>query len=261
MLTALTRAVSHTLGACELTWLSRQEIDINIAIEQHNEYERALIALGVRVISLPEQPEMPDAVFVEDPLLVLNEVAIVTRMGSVSRRAESDTLAEAISGYRPVRRLDPPATLEGGDVMVMGRDVFVGLSSRTNAAGVRQLAQELEPYGYTVRPVEVRGCLHLKSACCPLGESRILANSARLDTAALGEYRIIEVAADEPDAANILRIGDTVLIPASFPRTQEIIQEEGLAIRTIEISELMKAEAAITCSSIIFDASIRGEKL
>jgi dimethylargininase len=263
MLTALTRAVSRSLGSCELTWRSREEIDIDAAIGQHEGYQDALTALGVRVISLPELPDLPDAVFVEDPLVVVDEVAIVTRMGSLKRRAESQSLAEAISEFRPVRSLRAPATLEGGDVLRMGRDVFVGLSSRTNAAGVMQLREELEPFGYRVRPVEVRGCLHLKSACCPMGDGKILANVAWMDTAPFREYQIVEVAADEPSGANILRIRDTVLMPASFPHTREIILREGLDARTVEISELMKAEAAITCSSVIFDPQppIRAEIL
>ena len=252
MLTALTRAVSRSLASCELTWLDRREIDIELAIEQHKQYERSLASMGVRVISLPEQPDMPDAVFVEDPLVVVDEAAIVTRMGSLSRRAESDSLAEAISAYRPVRHLVDPATLEGGDVMRIGRDVFVGLSSRTNAAGLEQLAKELEPFGYRVLPVEVRGCLHLKSACCSIGGGEILANTAWVDPAPLGRYTIVEVAADEPGAANILRIGDTVLMPSSFPHTREIVRSQGLEILTVDISEMMKAEAAITCSSVIF---------
>jgi dimethylargininase len=251
-MTALTRAVSRSLASCELTWLARQEIDIDLAIHQHERYEHALEAMGIRVISLPEQPEMPDAVFVEDPLLVFDEVAIVARMGSPSRRAESESLSAAISPFRPVRHILEPATLEGGDVMRIGRDVFVGLSSRTNQAGVAQLAHELEPFGYQVRPVEVRGCLHLKSACCSMGDGKILANPTWLDTTPLRAYRIVAVAPDEPGAANILRIGDTVLIPTAFPQTQEILRAEGLAIRTVDISELMKAEAAITCSSVIF---------
>src|SRR5580704_15600153 len=253
MLTALTRAVSRSLASCELTWLDRREIDVELAIEQHKQYERSLASMGVRVISLPEQPDMPDAVFVEDPLVVVDEAAIVTRMGSLSRRAESDSLAEAISAYRPVRHLVDPATLEGGDVMRIGRDVFVGLSSRTNAAGLEQLAKELEPFGYRVRPVEVRGCLHLKSACCSIGGGEILANTAWVDPAPLRRYTIVEVAADEPGAANILRIGDTVLMPASLPHTRQIVRGEGLGVRTVDISELMKAEAAVTCSSVIFE--------
>ena len=259
MLTALTRAVSRSLASCELTWLPREVIDLDLANEQHKQYEQSLAAMGIRVISLPEQPELPDAVFVEDPLLVFDEVAIVTRMGSPSRRAESASLAEAIALFRPVRTLvvdgcESPATLEGGDVMCIGRDVFVGLSSRTNEAGVEQLTRELQPFGYRVRPVEVHGCLHLKSACCSIGDGKILANSAWLDTAPLRDYRIVEVAPDEPGAANILRIGDTGLMPAAFPHTQEIVRNEGLTVRTVEISELMKAEAAITCSSVIFEA-------
>jgi dimethylargininase len=253
MLTALTRAVSRTLTSCELTWLARQEIDIDLANRQHHQYERSLEAMGVRVISLPEQPDMPDAVFVEDPLLVFDEIAIVTRMGSPRRRAESESLSAAISPFRPVRTLLEPSTLEGGDVMRIGRDVFVGVSSRTNEAGIRQLTRELEPFGYRVHPVEVRGCLHLKSACCPMGDGKILANSAWFDTTPLRHYGIVEVSPDEPGAANILRIGDTLLMPAAFPQTREIVDREGLAVRTVDISELMKAEAAITCSSVIFE--------
>jgi dimethylargininase len=253
MATALTRAVSRSLASCELTWLPREKIDIDLAIAQHTRYEQALADLGLRVISLPEEPDMPDAVFVEDPLVVVDELAIMTRMGSVNRRAESESLERAIAPFRPVRRLTEPATLDGGDVMRIGRDIFVGLSSRTNPEGCRQLARELEPLGYRVKPVEVTGCLHLKSACCPLGDAKILANMAWFNAEPLGDYKIVEVAAGEPAAANVLRIGRTVLMPSSFPETEKIVRGEGLDLRTIDISELMKAEAAITCSSVIFE--------
>jgi dimethylargininase len=253
LLTAITRAVSRTLAACELTWLEREPIDIDLAIAQHHDYERALTQMGARVISLPEEPDLPDAVFVEDPLLVFDEIAIVTRPGAQSRRTEGDSLAAAIASFRRVRRMPEPATLEGGDVMRIGRDVFVGLSSRTNTAGIDELTDILGPFGYTVRPVDVRGCLHLKSACCWLGEGKILANRTWLDAAALGGYEIVDVARDEPGAANVLRIGDTVLMPSAFPHTQEIVRGLGLDVFAIDISELMKAEAAITCSSVLFE--------
>ena len=252
-MTALTRAVSPTLEACELTWLPRERIDIRKAIAQHDAYERALTELGLHVISLPAEPDLPDATFVEDPLVVVDEVAIVTRMGAASRRPESESLARAIAPFRSVRRLREPATLEGGDVMRIGRDVFVGLSSRTSEAGIAQLSAELEPFGYRVHPVQVPGCLHLKSACCSLGDGKILANPAWLNPAPLHEYRIIEVPEDEPAAANVLRIGDTVLMPACFPHTAEILLREGFTIKTVDISELIKAEAAVTCSSVIFE--------
>lgn len=251
-MTALTRAISTTLAACELTFLPRERIDIRKAIEQHDAYERALAELGLHVISLPTEPDLPDATFVEDPLVVVNEVAIVTRMGAPSRRPESESLAVAIAPFRPVRRLREPATLEGGDVMRIGHDVFVGLSSRTNEAGIAQLTAELKPFGYRVHRIDVLGCLHLKSACCSLGEGKILANPPWLDLAPLREFDIVNVAHDEPGAANVLRIGDTILMPASFPHTEEILRARGFTLKIIDISELIKAEAAVTCSSVIF---------
>lgn len=250
---AITRAVSRTLASCELTWLPREPIDIDLAIRQHHEYERALTEMGAQIHPLPEEPDLPDAVFVEDPLIVFDELAIVTRPGAASRRAECESLARAIAPFREIRRVTEPATLEGGDVMRVGRDVFVGLSSRTNAAGIEELARMLAPFGYKVHRVEVRGCLHLKSACCSLGDGRILANRQWLDTVPLRDYQLIDVAADEPCAANVLRIGETVLMPAAFPRTQEIVRRLGLMVRAADISELMKAEAAITCSSVLFE--------
>jgi dimethylargininase len=246
--------VSRSLAQCELTWLSREKINFELASAQHERYEEALGCMGVRVISLPEQPDLPDAVFVEDPLIVTDEVAILTRMGAVSRHPEGASLEAAIAGYRPVRRLTEPATLEGGDVMRIGRDVFVGLSSRTNAEGIEQLRGILGPFGYRVRAVEVRGCLHLKSACTSLGDGKILANRSWLDTEALAGYGIVDVAAEEPGAANVLRVGDAVLMPGCFPQTRKIIEAERLRVLAINISELMKAEAAVTCSSVIFEA-------
>lgn len=251
-LVALTRAVSRTLGSCQLTCLERQPIDIELAIAQHRNYERTLRDLGVRVISLPEQPDLPDAVFVEDPLVVFDELAIVAPMGCESRRGESESLAEAISPFRPVRRLREPATLEGGDVMRIGRDIFVGLSSRTNEAGISQLAHELKPFGYRVRAVEVRGCLHLKSACCSIGDGAILANRQWLDERALKGYPIVNVADEEPGSANILSVAGTILMPAAFPQTGRILRRRNADVRTLDISELMKAEAAMTCSSVVF---------
>jgi dimethylargininase len=258
-LTALTRAVSPTLEACELTWQPRERIDIRKAIEQHDAYERALTELGLHVISLPAEPDLPDATFVEDPLVVVDEVAIVTRMGAASRRPESETLAAAIAPFRPVRWLREPATLEGGDVMRIGRDVFVGLSRRTNEAGIAQLTAELEPFGYRVHPIHVLRCLHLKSACCSLGDGKILVSPAwYVDLSRLFDFDIIAVAKDEPGAANVLRIGDTILMPASFPHTEDILRREGFNIKTVDISELIKAEAAVTCSSVIFETTQHG---
>jgi len=254
MLTALTRTVSPAMGSCELTYLPRQEIKIPKAIEQHDRYKKCLAELGVRVISLPAEPAMPDAVFVEDPVVVVDEVAVIARMGAESRRKEAASLAEALSAFRPLQHLREPATLEGGDVLRIGSTVFVGLSPRTNKAGVSQLAAELEPFGYQVRPVPVRECLHFKTACSYVGEETLLVNRAWLDTAPLAGWKLLDVAEDEPWAANALRIGETVLLPASFPHTKAILRRAGLRVYALDLSELQKAEGSVTCMSVIFES-------
>jgi len=253
MLTAITRAVSPSIGRCELEYLERRPIDLAKAEEQHRAYERCLADLGVHVISLPSQPDLPDSVFVEDPALVLDEIAVIARMGAESRRAEALSLAQAIAPFRPLLHLTEPATLEGGDVMRIGRTLFVGVSARTNRAGIEQLTGELAPFGYTVTPVAVHGCLHLKSACTYLGGDTILAHRAWIDPAPLREYQIVDVAREEPWAGNTLKVRGTVLIPSVFPATAAILEKLGYCVHALDISELMKAEAALTCSSLIFE--------
>jgi dimethylargininase len=254
MLTAITRAVSPTLSDCQLEHLDRQPIDVPRASAQHRAYEACLRELGARVISLPAAVECPDGVFVEDPALVLDEVAVVTRMGAEARRAESESLAEAVARFREVRRLREPATLEGGDVMRIGRTLYVGRSRRTNEAGIEQLAEIVAPFGYRVVAVDVTGCLHLKSACCYLGGDRILANREWIDTAPLAEFTFVDVAAEESRGANVLRIGDAVLIPVAFPQTAAALKLAGYQPRLVDTSELLKAEAGVTCMSLLFEA-------
>jgi dimethylargininase len=255
MMTAITRAVSPAMNRCELTFLPRQEIDIGKAQEQHRNYEECLRRLGVRVVSLPAEADMPDAVFVEDPAVVVDQVAVITRMGAASRRKEAESLAAALAAYRPVVWMVAPATLEGGDVMRIGSTLFVGRSERTNAEGVRQLRELVGGFGYAVEEVEVRGCMHLKTACSNLGEDRILANGAWIDTAPLSGLQIWEVPAEEPWGANILVVGETVLLPASAPRTRRMLERRGLRVEVLDIGELMKAEAGLTCLSILFPSS------
>src|SRR5712692_5417722 len=181
MLIAVTRKVSPNLSLCQLEYIPRAEIDAARAARQHREYEACLERLGARVVSLPAEPEFPDSVFVEDPALVLDEIAVVTRMGVESRRGESESLAAALTRFRPLARLREPATLEGGDVLRMGKTLYVGLSRRTNAEGASQLAEIVEPFGYRVVPVNVSGCMHLKSACCAVSDDTVLANRALFD--------------------------------------------------------------------------------
>jgi dimethylargininase len=179
----------------------------------------------------------------------------MTRMGAPSRRKESESLAKALARFRPLRWMREPATLEGGDVLRVGSTLFVGLSARTNRAGIAQLRAELEPFGYSVRPMEVRGCLHLKSGCSWVGNQTILANRDWVDISAFAGFDIVDVAANEPRAANVLALGDTVVIPEAFPDTGRILERAGWRVRLLDISELMKAEAGLTCSSILLETS------
>ena len=254
MLAAITRKVSRALAECELTWLAREPIDIEKAQAQHRAYEQCLEELGVRVISLPALEEHADAVFVEDPALVLNEVAVIATMGCESRRGERASLAEALEAFRPVIRMRDPARLEGGDVMQVGKDLFAGLSARTDSAGVQELAKVLNPFGYRVTAVELHDCLHLKSACSFIGQGSLLLNQAWVNTDPLRDYRFIDVASDEPGAANALLVNDTVVMPSAFPHTAELLREAGFRLRTVDVTELLKAESGVTCSCLLFMA-------
>ncbi len=255
MLTALTRGVSPNLESCELEFFDRRPIDLARAIEQHQAYENALKSLGARVISLPGRPEFPDGMFVEDPAIVLDELAVICRMGSEVRRKETASIAEALNEFRELKWMFAPATLEGGDVMRVGQTLYAGVSRRSNCEGSAQLAELIGPFGYRVVPVAVSGCLHLKSAVCPLGDATLLANREWIDADAFRDFKIVDVPHDEPCAANVLRIADTVLIPASFPITRERLESAGFNVMQLDISELQKAEAGLTCSSLIFDGN------
>jgi dimethylargininase len=255
MLTAITRAVSPAINQCEVGFIERQEIDLAKANDQHRQYDALLAELGAQVVTLPAEPDYPDSVFVEDPAVVVDEVAVMTRMGAASRRGESESLARAVSAYRPLRWLHDPSTLEGGDVMRIGRTLYVGMSHRTNRAGIEELTNELAPLGYSVVPVAVRGALHLKTTCCWLGDGAILAKREWLDLEPLAQFRILDVAPGEERAANVLLVGGSVIVPASFPRTAERLAHAGLHVRLLDVSELMKAEAGVTCCSLIFEAN------
>ena len=252
---ALTRDVSPRLAECELTHLRREPIDVERARAQHLAYEDALRSLGCDVRRLAPEPDLPDGVFVEDAAVVLDEIAVLTRPGAPSRRAEVRSVAAALASYRECRALEDPATLDGGDVLVIDRHVFVGLSTRTNRDGVSQLAGFLQPFGYSVLPLAVESCLHLKSAVTRVGPSTVLLNADWVDKNAFRAYDRIEVHPDEPWGANALAVGTVVLYPAAFPRTRERLTSRGLEIQAVDLSELAKAEGGVTCCcSLVFDA-------
>jgi dimethylargininase len=255
MLTAITRTVSPAMIHCEISFIDRKPIHLARAQEQHRAYEKLLEKLGARVISLPAEPNLPDSMFVEDPAIVLDELAVILPLGTESRRPEAASLAQALSKFRKLKHVKLPGTLEGGDVLRIGRKLFVGLTKRSNAEGIRQLAAILARHNYEVIAVPVTGCLHLKSAVTCIGPNTLLANRAWFDNAPLASYDWIDVDPAEPHAANALAFGDTVLFPASFPRTRALIEARGFHVTSLDISELQKAESGLTCSSLLFEAS------
>lgn len=251
---AITRAVSRALDHCELSHLERRPIDVDLARAQHARYEQALRDAGCEVRQLPEQAALPDSVFVEDAAIVLDEVAILTRPGAASRRGEVDSVAEALAPYRTLSRIDAPATLDGGDVLRLGRTLHVGASSRSNPDGIAQLAGLVSPFGYRVEAVPLQGCLHLKSAVTQITDDLILVNPEWIDPACFQGYFWRGVDPREPHAANVLRIGDALVCSASHPRTHDALRRAGLDARVVDMTETEKAEGAMTCCSLVFRA-------
>lgn len=251
MLIAYTRAVSPMLADCELTHLAREPLDIEAAIREHHAYEKLLRRLGAEVRRLPDAPAFPDAVFVEDTAVLLDEVAVITRPGAMSRRGETISTAAALAMHRPLVHIAQPGTLDGGDVLVIGRCVYVGRSSRTDDSAIAQLARLLQPLGYTVLPVEFSGCLHLKSCVTQVAEHLVLLDPACVDAAAFAGCRAIAVDPAEPHAGNALMLGGSVIHPEHFPGTRSRLLAAGLQVVPIAMTELAKAEAGVTCCSLL----------
>ena len=255
MLTAITRAVSPAIVRCELSFIDRKPIDLARAQQQHQAYELLLAKLGAKVVSLPPEPDLPDSMFVEDPAIVLDELAVIFPLGTETRRREAPSLAKEIAKYRKLAYVQLPGTIEGGDVLRVGHKLFVGVTKRSNAEGIRQLAENVKPHGYEVVPVPVTGCLHLKSAVTWIAENTLLANRAWFDTKPFPGYDWIDVDPSEPHAANALALGGTVILPASFPKTRGRVGSLDFRVTTLDISELQKAESGLTCSSLLFESA------
>lgn len=250
---ALTRDVSPAMHRCELSFLARSPIDHDRAVTQHAAYEQCLMELGCRIHRLPADDSMPDAVFIEDTAVVVEELAVMTRPGAASRRHEVTAVAPALGAWRSLVAIEAPGTLDGGDVLRLGRTLYVGVSARTCAEGVAQLGQLLAPFGYRAIPMVTRDCLHLKTAVTQVAPGVVVLNPRWVDAALFDAVRVIEVDPGEPFAANVLQIGDLVLAAAAFPRTAERIAASGVEVRLLDMSEFAKAEGGVTCCSILFD--------
>jgi dimethylargininase len=249
---AITHVPSPNMEHCQRTFVARVPVDYGRAVRQHQAYRQTLWACGADVTVLDVNRELPDSTFIEDTAIVLDEVAVLASMGAESRRAEPAGIEPELRKYREVHRVELPATVDGGDVLRVGKILLVGMTSRTNSAGVSALGAVACRYGYNVVAVPVRGCLHLKSACTALPDQSLLVNPDWLDAPALQGFHRVDVAEDEPDAANVALVGDHVCAAAGHPRTADRIRRLGFDVRTIDLSEFAKAEGCVTCLSLLF---------
>ena len=253
MTIAITRHISSRFNECEITHIERTPIDINVARAQHNAYVRALRELGCQVIELPEEPDLPDSVFVEDTAFVLPEVAVITRPGADSRKPEIESIIPALSPHRSLLHVIEPASVDGGDVLVIGKQIFIGMSTRSNKEAVAQLNAALNNYGYTVHGAVMTDCLHLKTAVTRIDDRTLLINTDWVDSSNFPGFDLIKVDASEPFAANCLPVRGKIIYPTTFPKTRKRLEDKGYIIVPVDLSELAKAEGAVTCCSLIVE--------
>jgi dimethylargininase len=252
---ALTRAVPESIAGCELTHVARTPVDLARARSEHAAYERALVNAGCDVERLPELPAHADSVFVEDCAVVLRELAVIARPGAASRRGEVASVAHALAAQRPLARIESPGTLDGGDVLVLGRALYVGLTRRTNVEGARQLGEHTSAAGYTLETLGVDGALHLKTAVTRAAESVLVVNPRCVDAARFARtgWEIVPVDGREPFAANVLQLPRATLCAAAFPRTNELLRARGVPVLEVEAGELAKAEGGVTCCALLVE--------
>ena len=253
MLTAITRDVNADMGSCELTFQPRVRINTRLAMQQHQQYQSILSSLGCEIVTIPTEPGLADSVFIEDTALVLDELAVMCLPGAVSRRAEVAAVANVLRQYRPLASIQLPGTLDGGDLLRVDNVIYAGVSTRSNLEGIEQLRNITAEFGFAVETVQTTKCLHLKSAVSQIAHDTLLVNSEWIDRSALRNCNLIEIDKKEPHAANALSVGTSLVYPSSFPRTMEKLAQRGFNVIPIDVSELQKAEGAVTCCSLIVE--------
>jgi len=248
------REVATAINACELQFKSPDLIDVTLARCQQNAYRQVLQSLQIEVELLPTDESYPDCCFVEDTAVLLDNVAILCRPGAASRRGEVATMKDYVQrqGYRLVE-MTSPAQLDGGDVLKIGADLFIGLSHRTNQAGFDCLAAIAREQGLTAHAIEVLGALHLKTACTSPGKGMLICKMNALGRGrdSLQRFRIVPPFPDEGEGTNVCPVNGHVLVPAGCPRTKQMLSDEGFQVIPIDISEFHKAEAGLTCLTIL----------
>ncbi len=253
MLLAITRDVSPRFNECEITHIDRSPIDVKVALAQHDAYVQALKELGCAVLELPAEADLPDSVFVEDTAVILPEVALITRPGADSRKPETESITHALRPYRELVFIESPATVDGGDVLIVGRNIYVGMSTRSNQMAVDQMNHLLGKYGYKAQSVDLHDCLHLKTAVTRVDDKTLLINRRWVDVENFEGYQLIDVDESEPFAGNCLPIGDAIIFPVEFPKTGAKLEARGYKLKPVVADELAKAEGAVTCCSLILE--------
>lgn len=227
-------------------------IDTALARQQHEQYQAALSSLDCEVVVVPTEQGLADSVFIEDTAIVLDEIAVMLRPGPVSRRAELAGVETVLRQYRQLESIKAPGTLDGGDLLRVDKAIYAGLSSRSNENGIGQLRDIVSDYGYSVTAVENSKCLHLKSAVSVIAPGTLLINPDWVDRSVFETYELVDIDGEEAHAANALLLGRSVIYPSSFPRTQDKLTKRGINLVLVDLSELQKAEGAVTCCSLVF---------
>ncbi|MDH3452948.1 MAG: arginine deiminase family protein [Gammaproteobacteria bacterium] len=251
----ITHAITRTPGmdfAAGLTSSGLGEPRLETMLGQHAGYENMLRETGVQIVVLPPLPGFPDAYFVEDAAVVLAEIAIVTRPGATSRRGETEHLQHTLSDYRELLYIEAPGTVDGGDVLLIGSNAYIGISQRTNPAGSEQLAAILRHHGYRCTPVAVAAGLHLKSSVSQAADDTLLMTEQYSGHAAFARYRRITLPPRDACAANVLWLNGRVIIPAGFPAVGRRLEAAGLQPRELDVSEVHKMDGGLTCLSLRF---------
>lgn len=248
---AVVRGVPGTYDRCIKPDGSRERIDVAKAGEQHGRYCSALREMGLTLVEVAPDDRFPDCCFVEDTAIVAGDTAIIARMAVPARDPETADIKKILSGYKKTRDILPPGFIDGGDVLKIGKKIYVGLSGRTNRHAVEQVRALVSEEGYRVVPVEIKGTLHLKTVCTYIGNGCVVMAPGFFDQEIFSEYRRIVVPEEETCSANCLAVNGRVLVPEGYPRTRAIIEKEGFATLAVDISEFRKGNGGLTCLSII----------
>lgn len=249
---AIVREVPDTYAQCLTLEAIDVPIDVPKAREQHEHFCAILAGLGLEVTRLEADESLPDCCFVEDTAVLIDDLVILTNPGAPTRVKEVEAVEKSLHGVKPLAKILPPGTLDGGDVLIIEKTVYIGLSSRTNPEGIRQFAALAAPKGYAVVSVPVSGLLHLKSAVTYLGNGQVILAPAYVDASFFKEYQLLELSEAEAYCANCLNVNGTILMPEGYEQVKKRIESLGFPVIELDMSEFKKGDGALTCKALLY---------